>query len=86
MITQKIMIQSPDGLHARPAGELVRAVKSFAGTTVTLATAARKVNAASMLSILSLGNGSCHDDGTSVIKASFIEVEFHNDAVHVIGE
>ena len=55
MITETLTIMAPDGLHARPAGELVRTVKSFAGTTVTLATSARKVNAASMLSILSLG-------------------------------
>ena len=55
MIKKIVTITSPDGLHARPAGELVRAVKSFAGTTVSLATSAKKVNAASMLSVLSLG-------------------------------
>ncbi len=55
MITKTVTITSPDGLHARPAGELVRTVKSFAGTTVTLATSMKKVNAAGMLSVLSLG-------------------------------
>ena len=55
MITKTVTITSPDGLHARPAGELVRTVKSFAGTTVTLATSVKKVNAAGMLSVLSLG-------------------------------
>ena len=55
MTTESITIEAPNGLHARPVTELVRLVKSFAGTKVTLATAAREVRADSMLSILSLG-------------------------------
>ncbi len=55
MITRTLTIAAPDGLHARPVGELVKLVKTFPGAKVTLATAARTVNAASMLSILSLG-------------------------------
>ena len=55
MTTKSITIEAPNGLHARPVTELVRLVKSFAGTKVTLATAAREVRADSMLSILSLG-------------------------------
>ena len=48
-------IKAPDGLHARPAGDLARLVKSFPGTRVDLATPSRKVNASGVLSILSLG-------------------------------
>ena len=55
MKTETITIGAPNGLHARPAGELVRMVKSFDGTGITLATKAKKVNAASILSVLSLG-------------------------------
>ena len=55
MTTESITIEAPNGLHARPVTELVRLVKSFAATKVTLATAAREVRADSMLSILSLG-------------------------------
>jgi len=55
MITETITIEAQNGLHARPVTELVRLVKSFAGTKVTLANAAREVRADSMLSILSLG-------------------------------
>ena len=55
MTTESITIEALSGLHARPVTELVRLVKSFAGTKVTLATAAREVRADSMLSILSLG-------------------------------
>ena len=55
MKSQRIIVQAENGLHARPVGEIVRAVKSYTGTTVTLATEAKTVNAASMLSILSLG-------------------------------
>ena len=55
MKTQKVTVQAPNGLHARPVGDIVRAVKSYAETTVTLATRAKTVSAASMLGILSLG-------------------------------
>ena len=55
MVTRIVTIQAPDGLHARPVGELVKLVKTFPGSKVTLATAARSVDAASMLSVLSLG-------------------------------
>jgi len=54
MIAKKVTIGAPDGLHARPAGDLVKLVKSFTGTQVTLSTSARSVNASSILSILSL--------------------------------
>ena len=55
MKTRKITIMAPNGLHARPVSEIVRAVKSYTGTTVTVATPAKTVSAASMLGILSLG-------------------------------
>ena len=52
---QKTTVKAKDGLHARPVGEIVRTVKSFPGTTVALSTETKKVNAASMIGILSLG-------------------------------
>lgn len=55
MVSAKTVLTAPDGLHARPAGELVGLIKSFEGSAVKIATAARCVNAASMLSLLSLG-------------------------------
>ena len=55
MTVKKMTIEAENGLHARPAGDLVKLVKSFPGTAVTIATEARKVNASSILSILSLG-------------------------------
>lgn len=55
MTEEKIIVEAPNGLHARPVTELVKLVKSFEGTEVTIATAAKKVKASSMLSILSLG-------------------------------
>ena len=54
MITKKLTIGAPDGIHARPAGDLVKLVKSFPVTRVTMSTATRTVNASSILSILSL--------------------------------
>jgi phosphotransferase system HPr (HPr) family protein len=55
MISEKHILTAPDGLHARPAGELVKLVKSLAGSAVSISSGGRKVNAASMLSLLSLG-------------------------------
>ena len=55
MKSTKIILEAPTGLHARPAGDLVKLVKTFAGTKVSLVAPAKTVNAASMLSILSLG-------------------------------
>lgn len=55
MISEKLILTAPDGLHARPAGELVKLVKSLAGSAVSISSGGRKVNAASMLSLLSLG-------------------------------
>ena len=55
MVSANTIITAPTGLHARPAGELVALVKGFEGSSVKISTAARSVNAASMLSLLSLG-------------------------------
>ena len=55
MVSAKAIITAPTGLHARPAGDVVNLVKSFDGSVVKIATPARCVNAASMLSLLSLG-------------------------------
>lgn len=54
MQSQKVTLSAPNGMHARPAGELVKLVKSLDGK-ITFATEAKEVNASSMLSILSLG-------------------------------
>lgn len=55
MISQNIVLSAPSGIHARPAGELVKLVKSLAPTKITISNGIKTVNAASMLSILSLG-------------------------------
>lgn len=55
MKTQKVTISAAEGLHARPAGEFVKLVKSLAPSKVTIGTDVKTVNAASMLSLLSLG-------------------------------
>lgn len=55
MKTKKVTISAAEGLHARPAGEFVKLVKSLAPSKVTIGTDIKTVNAASMLSLLSLG-------------------------------
>ncbi|MBQ9462131.1 MAG: HPr family phosphocarrier protein [Bacteroidales bacterium] len=55
MVSTKINLAAPAGLHARLAGELVKLVKEYAGSEVQIVTPQRSVNAASILSLLSLG-------------------------------
>ncbi len=55
MVCDTVILTAPTGLHARPAGDLVKLVKGFTGSTVKLSVPGRSVNAASMLSLLSLG-------------------------------
>ncbi|MCQ2136620.1 MAG: HPr family phosphocarrier protein, partial [Bacteroidales bacterium] len=55
MISKIVTISAPNGMHARPAGELVKLVKSLAPVKLTITGESKTVNAASMLSILSLG-------------------------------
>lgn len=55
MLSSKVTLNAPTGLHARPAGDLVKLAKSFEGTEVKIDNGTRCVNAASMLSVLSLG-------------------------------
>ena len=53
MVSEIIILTAPNGMHARPAGELVKLAKSLDGK-VTLATAVKSVSATSMLGVLSL--------------------------------
>ena len=55
MVTRKVTIEAPNGMQARPAGELVKRIREYAPTKITLRSGAKQVNAASILSILSLG-------------------------------
>lgn len=54
MVSEKVILTAPNGMHARPAGELVKLAKGLDGK-VTLATAVKTVSATSMLGVLSLG-------------------------------
>ena len=54
MVTEKVILTAPNGMHARPATELVKLAKSLDGK-VKLATAVKSVSATSMLGVLSLG-------------------------------
>lgn len=54
MVTKNVVLTAPNGMHARPATELVKLAKSLDGK-VTLATEVKSVSATSMLGVLSLG-------------------------------
>ena len=55
MKSKTITVTAPNGLHARPVGELVKLVKSYPESTVSIVTPAKTVKASSMLSVMSLG-------------------------------
>ncbi|MBR0394134.1 MAG: HPr family phosphocarrier protein [Alistipes sp.] len=54
MLSQKVVLTAPNRMHARPAGDLVKLVKSLDGK-ILFATAAKEVSASSILALLSLG-------------------------------
>ena len=54
MKTRTIVITAANGLHARPAGELVNMIKGLE-SRVSLGNGSRQVDGRSILSILSLG-------------------------------
>lgn len=49
-----IKVQNEDGLHARPAGILAKAISQFT-SKVELSVGEKKINAKSIMSIMSLG-------------------------------
>lgn len=56
MTTGKITIQNETGLHARPGNEFVTFIKSLSGCKVEVENeAGKRVNASSLLKVLSLG-------------------------------
>ena len=55
MTEKTIALEAPNGMHARPAGELVKLAKSLSPVKLTLCSGGKCANAASMLSLLALG-------------------------------
>lgn len=53
MVSQKVTIVNPTGLHARPASQFCRFLKKF-DSKVFLITDAGKVNCASIINLLSM--------------------------------
>ena len=54
MVTKKMMVVAPHGLHGLPGSGLVQLVKSLDGQ-VFISTSVKEVKASSMLSVLSRG-------------------------------
>lgn len=83
MTTRTITVSAPNGLHARPTGELVKLAKSLAPTKVTLATDVKSANAASMISVIALGL----KKGTTVeLRAEGPDSASEENAVKLIGD
>ena len=55
MKTAQTTILSPSGMHARPAGELAKLAKSFAPTKIRISDSVKTKDAASVMSIMSMG-------------------------------
>ncbi|MEI7884491.1 MAG: HPr family phosphocarrier protein [Clostridia bacterium] len=69
MLEQELMINSKDGLHARPASLFVAEAAKFSGCTVKVVFGEKIVNAKSIMSVLSLG----------VIKGSMVKIQIEGD-------
>ena len=48
-------ITDPVGIHARPAGLLVKEIKKFAGSTVTVTKGEKSVNALKLMALVGMG-------------------------------
>ncbi len=48
-------ITDPVGIHARPAGLLVKEIKNFAGNTVTIVKGEKSVNALKLMALMQMG-------------------------------
>ena len=57
MKTFEYTVTDPVGIHARPAGLLVRELKGYPDVTVTLTAGERQVNALNLMALLGLGIG-----------------------------
>lgn len=55
MKTFDYVIADPVGIHARPAGILVKEIKNYTGTTVTVTKGDKSVNALKLMALLGLG-------------------------------
>ena len=48
-------ITDPVGIHARPAGILVKEIKNYTGTTVTVTKGDKSVNALKLMALMGMG-------------------------------
>ena len=55
MKTFEYVITDPVGIHARPAGLLVKEVKSHAGSTVTITKGEKSINALKLMALMQMG-------------------------------
>ena len=55
MKTFEYTITDPVGIHARPAGLLVKEIKSLAGSAVTITKGEKKVNALKLMALMQMG-------------------------------
>ena len=55
MKTFEYIITDPVGIHARPAGLLVKEIKNYVGTTVTVTKGDKSVNALKLMALMGMG-------------------------------
>ena len=51
----EITVKDPVGIHARPAGNLVKEIKKYVGTKVTLTKGEKTVDALRLMAVMGLG-------------------------------
>ena len=55
MITFDYTVTDPVGIHARPAGNLVKEIKKYAGTKITLTKGEKTVDGLRLMAVMGLG-------------------------------
>tara|TARA_B100001939_G_scaffold307889_1_gene288197 strand:- start:2 stop:262 length:261 start_codon:yes stop_codon:yes gene_type:complete len=81
-ISKRVVIMNSQGLHARPASELVEAMKAFSAS-VTVCVGEKSANSSSIMSLLALG--ATVGSEATVIADGPDEEDAMNVAIAVLG-
>ena len=78
MTERTIILEATNGMHARPAGELVKLARSLSPVKLSICSGGKCANATSMLSLLALGL-KCGSELS--VKAEAVTAEEQTEAV-----
>ena len=55
MVSKKVIVKNPRGIHVRPSGMIISAVRDYEGRVEVLSSSGKRASLRSILALLSLG-------------------------------